>query len=470
MKQYMYKNFIILLFSIFSYACVATGTFQKNYHKRKINNYITSLIENNNLNMTLGIKVISLEDGKSLYELNAEKLLIPASNIKLLTSAASLYYLGPNHIFSTMVLKKNNNLALIGSADPGLSVKRLDSLANIVSRQMEKIDTLFLDNGILDSIHFGKGWMWDEGSEEFSAAISGLTLNNNCIDFQYSPGELSQPAAITIFPNTSFISFENNSLTVMDTVEYKKFNIERNWINQTNHFNISGEILINSEKDTIKKNIFNPTLFTGTVFKELLESYGTTVEEIEIRHRINFKDTIAINYSKSLDQYLKSMMQKSENLTAELFIKSMGISDTSIGNWNNGVLAVKKFLYDQANIDTSLFRLADGSGLSRYNLINANQVVQLLAYMNDSKWQNTFINTLPYGNEKNTRLEGRLMESGNKLFAKTGSISGVSCLSGYAYSNNYGPIAFSILINGFVGSIQPYRKFQDDICNYLVKN
>ena len=94
----------------------------------------------------------------------------------------------------------------------------------------------------------------------------------------------------------------------------------------------------------------------------------------------------------------------------------------------------------------------------------------MLTHIHGEDNRDIYVNTLPKANEKNSRLEGRLLQAQDKIFAKTGSLSGVSCLSGYAFSPDHGPIAFSILINGFVGSIKPHRKFQDELCTWLVNN
>ena len=230
---------------------------------------------------------------------------------------------------------------------------------------------------------------------------------------------------------------------------------------------ITGEILQWSEKDTIKKNIAEPSLFVGTVFKELLESQGTTINELYDTDDIHSNDTVLVHYSRPLYKQIEDMMHNSKNLTSESLIKYIGITDSTNGTWENGIHKIKMYLFDEVNIDTSALRIADGSGLSRYNLLTADQIVKLLVHMHGD---NIFVETLPHGNERDSRLEGRLLEAQNKIYAKTGSISGVSCLSGYAFSSTHGPLAFSIMINGFVGSIKPYRDFQDEVCNWLVKN
>ena len=153
-------------------------------------------------------------------------------------------------------------------------------------------------------------------------------------------------------------------------------------------------------------------------------------------------------------------MHESDNLTAELFTKTMAVSDTTIGNWKDGLRIIKTFLADSAGIDTTVLRLADGSGVSRYNLSSADQFIKLLSYMYNSNKKDEFIYTLASSGSKST-LKYRLELSDSKIRAKTGHLSGVSCLSGYIFSDKYGPLAFSMLMNGYIGNAAPFRKLQD---------
>ena len=464
------KNICFSFIAFFCFSCMSLSPIKQGLQKKDLKKFISSSIQKSELSESISVKIVSLENGETLFEHNSKKLMTPASNIKLFTSAASLHYLGREHVFETAILKSKNNIILVGGADPDLSLKMIDSLAGLVSKNLKLIDTLFIDGGLFDDRYYGKGWMWDEGSEEYSAPINALVLNNNCIDFEYSPNEIGLPAKVNIYPKTKYITLENKSITVKDTVNFKKLKIDRNWAEKTNDYIITGEILQWSGKDTVKKNIEKPNLFFGTVFKELLESHGITVNQLFIGNTKGTKDTILIHRSRPLYDQLEDMMHNSKNLTSELLIKYIGITDSTIGNWENGIRKVKTYLHDEVKIDTSALRIVDGSGLSRYNLLSASQIVKLLAHIHGEENRDLYINTLPKANEKNSRLEGRLLKAQDKIFAKTGSLSGVSCLSGYAFSSDHGPMAFSILVNGFVGSIKPYRKFQDELCTWLVKN
>ncbi len=147
----------------------------------------------------------------------------------------------------------------------------------------------------------------------------------------------------------------------------------------------------------------------------------------------------------------------------------MALSDTTTGNWKDGLRVIKTFLADSASIDTTVLRLADGSGVSRYNLSSADQFIKLLSYMYHSNKKDEFIYTLPNSGSKST-LKDRLELSDSKIRAKTGHLSGVSCLSGYIFSDKYGPLAFSMLMNGYTGPAKPYKRLQDKIINLFLND
>ena len=139
----------------------------------------------------------------------------------------------------------------------------------------------------------------------------------------------------------------------------------------------------------------NAGVFFGTIFKELLESRGLTVNELFIRNTKGPKDTILVHRSRPLYNHLEDMMHDSKNMTSELLLKYMGITDSTIGNWEGGIRKVKTYLQGEVKIDTSALRIVDGSGLSRYNLLSASQIVKLLAHIYSEDNRDVYINTLP---------------------------------------------------------------------------
>ncbi len=461
------SKLIFLVMYIYATSCAPPKVFMDNPGQSPMKKMINLLIVDSGLDVNMSIKVTSLNSGEILYALNSQKRLMPASNNKLYTCAAALANLGSDTIFETAIYQEGNNLILKGGGDPDFSLEQLDSLAQIISSQIESVDTLFVDESLMDTLHYGVGWMWDEGSWWYAAPISALSLNDNCVEFYFYPGRLEQPVQVSTNPVTNYIQIDNQSTTVNDTVDFQKFKIERDWAGHTNKFNISGELMDFSTPDTLIRNIVNPPLFAGTVLKEILAEKGTRIKIVSTGNGSKNAKLLVSHNSYSLLQSALNLMNESDNLTAELLVKTMGISKEYPGNWNDGIKTVKTFLADSAGIDTSSIRIADGSGVSRYNLTSANHFIQLLTYMYTSPFKDDFLYVLPMGGFKGT-LEDRLESTGSKIRAKTGGLSGVSCLSGYAFSPQYGPLAFSILMNGYIGSSRDYHKLQDDILEILV--
>jgi len=461
---------LVTFFFLLIQACSTPPLLYEQSGNVTFNRGISSIIQQFNLKANIGIEIRSISSNKTLFSLNKNQLLTPASNVKIFTTAIGLNNLGPDYKYVTQILAHDKNMSIRGTGDPSFSLAQLDSLANLISQKTELIDTLYLDDSYFENIHYGNGWMWDEGSWEYSAPISALNVNQNCVKFIYSPNGLGKPVHVSTEPNTKFISVLNESITVNDTIDFQPFNIERDWKNQSNLFEITGELFVSSSQYTVRRNIFDPTLYTGTLLKEMLNRKGVKIGEIRKGQLKNGELTFE-HQSDSLYKILTKMMYESQNLIAESVLKTVGVSRDTIGSSESGINNLKSFLADlstHANIDTSNLRIVDGSGLSRYNLVSPSQIVDLLIEMKYHQYGNYFMNTFPHGGQKKSTLEERLISEGDKIIAKTGSISGVSTLSGYANSKKHGPLAFSIMMNGFVGSSYPYKKLQDQICKWLV--
>jgi len=466
LKQIYINVLILFLIS----GCVSTP---KLYHvtgEKNLRSSIHDAINNSGLSTNLGIKIVSLKTKETLYELNANSLFNPASNTKLYTGISALALLDTGYTFTTSIFQKNNNIYLVGGGDPDLSLNSLDSIAREISEKLNQIDTLFLDESFMDTQRFGEGWMWDEGPWKYAAQISALSVNDNCVDFYIRPGSIGSPVNYSTNPKTDYIIIHNSSLTVNDTAGFIDFKINRNWVNGTNEFSISGMVMDTSSVDTFSRNIDDPTAFTGFVFNEMLSNHGRKINNIFKKKYLGNGRLLASHTSKPLIGTLDNLMKESDNLTAELLVKLIGHKATdNTGTWQNGLTAIKTFLQNVVNMDTTTFYVSDGSGISRYNYSSPEHYIQLLSWAyNNVQIRENLISILPgggVGTLKN-RMNG---ENGNLIIAKTGSLSGVSCLSGYVFTKSGEPLAFSILMNGFIGKTKPYRKLQDKITTLLAE-
>ena len=466
LKQFYINIFILFLIT----GCVTTPKMYKVSGSNFLQSAFQKAIDDSGLSTNLGIKIVSLKNNNTLYELNANSLFNPASNTKLYTCISALALLDTGYTFTTSIFQENNNLYLVGGGDPDLTLNSLDSLARVISEKLNKIDTLFLDESLMDTQRFGEGWMWDEGPWKYAAQISALSVNDNCVDFYIRPTTLGSPVNYTTNPKTEYIMINNQSLTVNDTTGFIDFKIDRNWANSTNDFTISGMVMDTSAADTFSRNIDDPTAFTGFVFKEMLSNHGREINNIFKREYSGNGRLLVSHTSKPLIVTLDNLMKESDNLTAELLVKLIGHEATdTTGTWQNGLTAIKTFLHNEVDLDTTTFYMSDGSGVSRYNYSSPEHFIQLLswAYNTNQIWGN-LISILPgggVGTLKN-RMNGK---NGNRIIAKTGSLSGVSCLSGYVFTKSGEPLVFSILMNGFIGKTKPYRNLQDKITTILAE-
>ncbi len=439
---------------------------------------IKKAINDSGLSTNIGIKIIDPANGKTLYELNADNLYTPASNNKIYTAAAAYHFLGSEYRFTTGIWVdstviaggKCNRLVLKAGGDPDFSLSELDSLATIVSEQISAIDTIIIDNTILDATYWGEGWMWDEGSWWYAAQIDAMSLNDNCIDIDITPGEISGPPVIHINPATEYVTINNWALSTDDTTDLEDLSIKRHWWEFSNQIDITGELLVTEERDTLYRNIHNPALFTGNVFKELLVDKGILVSSpVRMDTLPSHFIELTAHKSKPLPAVIENFLKASDNLSGELLVKTIGRQESdSQGNWNNGLTAVKTFINDSVGIDTTAMRMADGSGVSRYNLTSPTQLVHILNYVHQQDYSQLYMDALPIAGIDGT-LENRMEESAatGKILAKTGTLSGASSLSGFAFRPNGKPLIFSIMVNGYTGSSYPIRSLQDEICKIL---
>ena len=455
-----------LIFLIFIYSCYAPPTIYVPSGSYNLSKSINSIINGSEIKTNIAVKAVNLISGEILIDLNSHSLFNPASNNKLYTSISALGILDTNFTFNTSVYSDTKAIYLVGGGDPDLTLEQLDSLATITAKKNSPGKRLVIDDSILDTLVYGPGWMWDEGDEWYSAQISGLSVNDNCIDFIVNPADNGKLIDIQILPQSDYYTFLNEAYTVNDTTNFKKLKISRDWKNKNNNFLITGSIMDTTSSDTIIRNVHDPTLFTGYLFKEMLQKKGLPISALEKGNRSSSSLKIASHRSSSLISIVENLMVESDNLTAEILVKIIGHHTTGDqGNWKNGLHAMRLYLNDQVGLDTTNFSISDGSGVSRYNYSSASHFIDLLSWIyNTSNIRDIYLKTLSYTGENGTLLDRNLPDG---IYAKTGSLSGVSTFSGYIIHPSKDPIAFSILMNGHKGSSFSFRALQDRIVSQI---
>jgi serine-type D-Ala-D-Ala carboxypeptidase/endopeptidase (penicillin-binding protein 4) len=421
------------------------------------------------------IKVVSIENGKIFYEHDSNLLMHPASNMKLFTSAAALSVLDTNYQFKTTISidadpsdgTLDGNIYLKGFGDPDLTTSDLDSLASVVrSKGITTIaGNIIVDNSFFDDNYWGAGWTWDDESDPDAPYISALSVNKNCITITL----LSDSSTIYPYlePMTDFVAVLNKAKLTNDSIRVP-LRIKRLSINNPNTLVFEGEIPWFSQY-TRKFSLRRPEYYAGTIFKESLQHAGLIVRGDIVNGVLPIGLPEIGQHCQPVKKMITNMNKISDNLSAENTLKVLGAFQAGIpGSSKKGILVVKRFLAT-LGIDTAKVSLADGSGVSRYNLLTADQLAQFLTQLSKvPKIFPAFYNSLPIAGIDGT-LANRMTTypAAGNVHAKTGTLNGVSCLSGYVQTRDGEMLAFSMMMQNFITSVTDYRQVQDRICSLL---
>jgi D-alanyl-D-alanine carboxypeptidase/D-alanyl-D-alanine-endopeptidase (penicillin-binding protein 4) len=438
----------------------------------------------------VGIKVVSLDNGRVLFEENATKLLRPASNMKLYTVAAALDRLSPDYRFSTSVYANtrpdaagvvHGNLRIYGRGDPSIAArfntgdyfKGIDDLATrIVAAGVKRVEgDIVGDESYFVGPKYGSGWNWEDLTWYYGAEITPLTVNDNALDLFIKPGTaIGQPALITTGPPDPLLTIVNK-VTTSAKGSKREFSIHRGLGENT--ITITGSIPLEDRGYTGGIGISHPGLLFVYMLRSSLAQKGVTITGAS---RIDGSSTaleneIATLQSPPFSVVAAQTLKPSQNLYTELILRTLGkvspppttplsFSPTSE---ELGLEAVKTFL-KTVGLRPEALVLDDGSGLSRNDMITAEASVQLLTFMSKHRYATVFRDALPIGGVDGTlrnRFKGTPAE--NNVRAKTGSLSSAASLGGYMTTAGGEKLAFSIMVNNYPRDFDPRSSCIDPI-------
>jgi D-alanyl-D-alanine carboxypeptidase/D-alanyl-D-alanine-endopeptidase (penicillin-binding protein 4) len=438
---------------------------------------LNAILENPILDQcTVGMHVVRLSDNRILFARNQTKLMHPASTMKLFTTAFALEELGGSFQYTTSLATENTNspqiteLYLQGSGDPSLTTDDLAALAKQLQKQgIRQIDRILYDASFLDDIYYGQGWMWDDQPYKDFAPVCGLSLNKNIVEIHISPARnINQPVQVNIIPQTDFITVNNNAKTTRNS--QPNLLVTRTMQNNQNTITITGTLDRQDSEQIILRNIENPALYTATVFMEECQKLGITVTSPP-HPGIAPQQTaiIASHQSAPLAELILEMNKNSHNIYAELLLKTGAAhAAQETGSTEQGLNLLQNLLQSW-DISEQQYHFADGSGVSRYNLVTPEALTDLLIHIyNDADHKEDFIHSLPIGGYDGD-LDWRMKNFSEKknVQAKTGYLSGVSTLAGFIETSSGETLAFSIMMQHFQGSATPFLEIQDTLCEQL---
>ena len=431
----------------------------------------------------VGVKIVSIKTGEVLYEKDAEKLYHPASTMKLITAATALVKLGPNYRFHTTLYTDRledsqilGNIYFKGRGDPvfdsGDLEKIAERLVEIGTKNLQ--GDIMVDETYFDDIRWGKGWMWDDGPiGGYFSHLSALTINHNGVLVRISPGsKVGDPVSVHLDPPTQYMKIVNEATTVGASEEVRVKLKRKNGSVEENVLMIDGAMAIGQAEMNRRVDVLDPALYCGTLLREMLAERGVTLQGT-VRYGEVPEEAIVIteHISPPLSRILWEMNKPSDNLIAELLLKTIGAEIKGApGTGEKGLQTINEFL-GEIGVDRGHYTLADGSGGSRYNLVTASLLTDLLVYMfRNFAVMPEYLASLPVGGVDGTlawRMGG--MKAEGVLRAKTGTLRGITTLAGYTVTADEEIVAFSILVSNYRGSANPHRALQDKIGDILTR-
>jgi len=436
--------------------------------------------------VSMGLRVVSITQNQVLYSYHVDDLLIPASNVKLVTTAAALHYLGPDYQFRTLLAATGpidaqgilqGDLVVVGGGDPNISGRFFDGDAAAVFRRWAAelreaglravAGDLVGDDRFFDRQYRHPTWPKGQQAYWYQAPIGALSLNDNCVDFILSPTAPGQPVRLKLNPPTDYLRFQNRCLTRAGRAAPKVL-FER--ASGSKEVLLSGSIPARVEKVTNYVTVDDPGEFFLTVLAQVLREEG-----IEVRGEVRLvqpgeaigSPVTLIEHRSRLLLAIQVANKRSQNFYAEQILKTLGRELLAEGSFQRGIEAVAAFLEKQG-LEADGYHLVDGSGMSQENRLSARCVTELLALMARSPVADVYLHSLSQAGVDGS-LRSRLQEKqfSGRIFGKTGTLAGVRALSGYVRSRRGELLVYSFLMNGPTAGNLRARELQDKALRLL---
>lgn len=427
----------------------------------------------------VGITVFDLTTGKSIFRYQDEKLYRPASTEKVITSVTALAQLGTTYTMDTQLRYTGSiendtlkgNLYLIGGFDPEFMEADLDSMIDAIAQSGIRYiaDTLVADVSMMDSIYWGPGWSWDDVPNSFQPYLSPLMLNRGCVDVLVSPTVKDSLPEVTCSPASDYYQISNQG--VSHSPFAGKLKITRNWLHNGNQIQISGSV---ERTVTETLSIYQSEKFFFHTFINKLKERGVSLSATTFAACPQETDSIQTTplyvLRRPIQEVLKQALKESDNLCAEAMFHHLAkqYAPHKRISFEDGTDAINDFMKKSLGFNPDYYRIADGSGVSLYNYISPKLLLEYLKYAYyHSEVFHPFYDALPIAGVDGT-LQYRMKKTSafRKVHAKTGSVTGVSSLAGYAKASNGHQLAF-VIINQNVMKLRQARAFQDKICHLL---
>jgi D-alanyl-D-alanine carboxypeptidase/D-alanyl-D-alanine-endopeptidase (penicillin-binding protein 4) len=449
---------------------------------------LDSLLDEPPFDRALWGVAVADHQGRILFDRNGNRLFQPASNNKLLIAAAATALLTPEYRFATLVYAAGpivqgvvrGDLVVYGGGDPTFSSRYypdamtpLEALAD--SLRAQGITTIegdvVGDASRFDSVLVNPTWERGDMDWEDAAPVTALGFADNIIEFRVTPGALDDTPTVAVAPDLD-VRLNNRARTMLPAASERALAFRRS--PGSNEVWMEGGVSADARVVTARMAVARPVERTVEAFRIALERRGIRVLGTS---RATFDSTrysalrqsppVVRLQSPSLARVLRAVLEDSHNWSAEMLLKTLGRERAGEGSWRAGIEVVRRYLIDSLGIDSTMFGLSDGSGLSHHNFVAPLALVRLLQAMAQHRRGEAFLDALPVAGRTGT-LRTRLRDYGiaGRVRAKTGFIGSINALSGFL-DRPEGTWVFAIQLNNHLARSREAVRRIDDLVSEL---
>lgn len=422
----------------------------------------------------VAVLVARRDDGRVLFEHEPDRALVPASNLKLLTAIACLASFGPTHRFTTRLLSDAEPdaegavgwLAVHGSGDPSLTSEDWWRLAaDLRLRGLRRVrGDLWLDDSLFDRERWHPDW-GTPSARAYHAPVGALQANYGAFAVEVAAGSPDGPARVVVDPPIPYLRLVNRARTGGPT----RLSVDREAGAEGEVVVVSGRIADDAVPQIFYRSVLDPTRYAGGVLRMQLAALGISVDgSLRVGPAPAAGRELLAFEGRPVGEIVRLLLKYSSNVISESMVKAMGGARSGDrGSWHSGLPALRAGL-GSAGIPTDGLALVDGSGLAYGNRVSPRALVAALRVGASSfSFGPEFVSALPIAAGDGT-LRERAEGARGAVRAKTGLLTRVTGLSGYAATRE-GPVAFSILVNGYRVSAEEAMSAVDAFVEALVR-
>ena len=412
-------------------------------------------------------------DTRTLYARRAQEKFVPASNVKLLTTAAALHNLGPNYSIRTSVFGRPNSasqdLYVVGRGDPTFTSYQINLLANQLKQQgITRVNSLTAVDNFFKGPAANPYWDADDYRAGYGAPANSLILNRNELGYTLFPTRTGQPLRV-VWDRPEFVRgwrIENNSRTISSGGEF----IDSGQKPGQKVMQVRGQLYAGSASENASIAVLDPGSYFAEQFQQSLNAYGirSAAGKVSSTNPPEGLVELAAIQSPPLRAFIDPTNLYSVNIYAEAMLKALGrsVEPETQNTYAAGAAAVSKVLTDLGVAPNSV-SIVDGSGLSRRNQATPEALVDTLQAIAKTENAATYRNSLAVAGRSGTlrnRMRGTNAEG--RFWGKTGTLSDTYTLSGYLNPPNHPPLALSILVNNSNARSSHVRSLIDQIITH----